>query len=90
MLPGHMLSSCAACRAGLRTTDAQLASQGAGCEDSPALCVLTLWAYVHPGILAGPARGTHSSQCLVAARCKTKLEYASWLASRTRCAALPT
>ncbi len=31
------------------------------------------WAYVHPGILTGPVRGAHSSQCLVAARCKTRL-----------------
>jgi hypothetical protein len=32
-----------------------------------------LWAYVHPGILTGPDRGAHGSQCLVAARCKTRL-----------------
>ncbi len=32
-----------------------------------------MWAYVHPGILTGPARGAHGSQCLVAARCKTRL-----------------
>jgi hypothetical protein len=32
-----------------------------------------LRAFGHPGILTGPARGAHGSQCLVAARCKTSL-----------------
>jgi hypothetical protein len=27
----------------------------------------------HPGISTGPARGAHDSQCLVAARCETRL-----------------
>ncbi len=37
--------------------------------------VCGLWAYVHPGILTGPARAGHGSQCLVAARCNTRLDF---------------
>ncbi len=32
--------------------------------------------HVYPGILTGPSRGAHGSQCLVAARCKTRLALA--------------
>jgi hypothetical protein len=31
--------------------------------------------YIHPVIYTGPAMGTHGSQCLLAARCTTRLDY---------------